>query len=127
MKKSIILPLLSLLIISGCNSNTSSTNSISSSFDSNTNSSTIENSSTSSSEVNIPTKNIVDVDVNDLELIENEDKTGYLINKYNKFDNYIRLPKMYNDKPIVGIVAYAFYSSSFEEIYIPDTYVDFDN
>ena len=127
MKKSIILPLLSLLIISGCNSNTSSTNSISSSFVSNTISSTIENSSTSSSEVNIPTKNIVDVDVNDLELIENEDKTGYLINKYNKFDNYIRLPKMYNDKPIVGIVAYAFYSSSFEEIYIPDTYVDFDN
>ena len=125
MKKNLLLPLLSLLVIGGCTPSTSSSTSISSSSSSFTSSSVVESSSSNESSPITPTKNIVDVSVKELELVENEDGTGYLIKKYKKTYDYIRLPESYNDKPIVGMLASSFISSSFKEIYIPDTYVDF--
>ena len=83
MKKNLLLPLLSLLVIGGCTPSTSSSTSISSSTSSSTSSSVVESSSSSSSPIT-PVKNIVDVSVDELELVETEDGTGYLIKKYKK-------------------------------------------
>ena len=126
MNKKLLLPLLTILTISGCNNNSSVSTSSSSSISSSIISS-ISSSTSSSSTIIIPEKEIIDVDVNELELVENETKTGYLIKKYKKTYAYIRLPESYNDKPIVGMLESSFISSSFEDIYIPDTYVEFDN
>lgn len=125
MKKNLLLPLLSLLVIGGCTPSNTSSTSISSSTSSSTSSSVVESSSSNESSPITPVKNIVDVSVDELELVENDDGTGYLIKKYKKTYDYIRLPESYNDKPIVGMLTSSFISSSFKEIYIPDTYVDF--
>lgn len=125
MNKKLFLPLLTLLVIGGCTpNNTSSSLNTSSSSLSSTSSSEVSSTSSSSSPIT-PTKNIVDVKVEELELVETEDGTGYLIKKYKKTYDYIRLPETYNDKPIVGMLESSFISSSFKEIYIPDTYVNF--
>ena len=126
MNKKLLLPLLSLLMIGGCTSNNTSSSSLNTSSSISSSSSSEVTSSTSSESSKVtPTKNIVDVSVDELELVENENKTGYLIKKYKKTYDYIRLPETYNDKPIVGMLESSFISSSFKEIYIPDTYVDF--
>ena len=129
MKKSLILPL--LIVLSSCNLNASTTNSVESSSTTETSSSsTIEyaySSSSSSSKVVSSTNEIHELNASELELVETEDKTGYLISKYRgtKYKN-IRLPESYNNKPIVGLETGAMISASFENIYIPDCYTDFD-
>ena len=83
MNKKLLLPLLTILTISGCNNNSSISTSSSSSISSSIISS-ISSSTSSSSTIIVPEKEIIDVDVNELELVENETKTGYLIKKYKK-------------------------------------------
>ena len=126
MKKSLILPL--LIILSGCNGNTSSlveSSSTESSSDTLISSST--ESSSSSSVVSSDRNAIHDLKDFELELEEKEDESAYLISKYKgtKYNN-IRLPESYNNKPIVGIKRQAMISASFENIYIPDCYTEFN-
>ena len=119
MKKSNLLLISLLFLSSGCNFNDSSSSSLSSSSPS--------GSSTSSTIYNSSTYEIKDVKLRDLKFEPNEDNTAYYITKYLKFDKNIRLPEKYEGKNIIGIKEGAFSSSGgVEDIYFPDTYIDFN-
>lgn len=127
MKKSSLLLITSLLsCLSGCNflninSSSSSSSTTTSSSSSSSSSSTTSSSSSDSYE-------IINVKFRDLKLELNEDGTAYYITKYLKFDKNIRLPEMYEGKNIIGIKTNAFSSAGgVEDIYFPDSYVDFDS
>ena len=87
MKKLLLVSLLIILSMSAC-TNTSSIGS-KDSFNSSISSSSETNST--SSTVTKPTKNIIDVNVEDLELELDLTKDAYFITKYKKYDKYIRL------------------------------------
>ena len=128
MNKAKLVSLIMILSLCACTNNSSSSNKESSIINStSTNTSEVSSESSSSSSIpNIPTKNIVDVDVNDLEFELTEDESAYLITKYKKYDTYIRLPETYNGKNIIGIKEGAFRFSGVEDITLPDTYTEFD-
>ena len=99
MKKRYLFPILIAICACGTNntsssnSNTSS-NSFGSSSNSSTSSSSFESSSNTSSSK--PMDKYINVQNKDLECILNEDRTGFIIYKYKKYDKYIRLPETFS-------------------------------
>jgi len=154
MRKKYFLPL--LFILCSCGTNTSTTNhnnSLSSNISTSTSSSTsMDKESTSSNSSSTIVEKHKTILNKDLECVLNEDKTGFIIYKYKKYDSYIRIPDTFSglfshvdsnknvevysgDKkyaedvitlPIVGIMDYAFKSSGgVKEICFNDQCLDF--